>query len=355
MAALATVNELVAFRDMVCDGIKRVYEFESFLGSTAKSLDKYSASELAALARDINRQIDELSALEHQVFQQFEDPIRTALEVGNARAGMVPFQDPDPRNDVTTYTGDGIGSYLSPMSYAGLWYAASEALLRDYGIEEWPDWLSKCPKGRSAEARRECVELLEGLLESRRYYGETVAKIRAEFAQAIAALPAPQQQTPPIEGEAAGNEDAATALPQWKPRQPKSWADVIISEHDHADKVRVRIGGKSCVVTAGELRMVHAQNGNPSESFRFLRELLVAQDHSIDPQGFRITPVSLRKKVARLNNALRKAFGVDANAVENSQTVARRYRKQQPNKPIPQDMQGGQYFIAFRLESDSTR
>jgi hypothetical protein len=163
-------------------------------------------------------------------------------------------------------------------------------------------------------------------------------------------------EMPTMEGEAAGNEDAATALPQWKPRQPKSWADVIISEHDHADKVRVRVGTeKSRVVTAGELGMAHAQNGNPSESFRFLCELLAAQDHHIDPQGFRIKPASLRKKVARLNNAMQRAFGIDAKAVENSQTVARRYRKQHPNEPIPQDMQGGQYFIAFRLESDSTR
>ena len=160
----------------------------------------------------------------------------------------------------------------------------------------------------------------------------------------------------PVKHAPVPKKKAATALPQWKPRQPKSWADVIISEHAHADKVRVRVGiENSRVVTAGVLGMVHAQNGNPSESFRFLRELLVAQDHSIDPQGFRITPVSLRKKVARLNSALRKAFGIDANAVENSQTVARRYRKQHPNEPTPQDMQGGQYFIAFRLESDSTR
>lgn len=166
----------------------------------------------------------------------------------------------------------------------------------------------------------------------------------------IETAPAPVKHAP------APKNKAATALPQWKPRQPKSWADVTIFEHEHEDKIRVRVGaGKSCVVTAGDLGMVDARTKGTNEAFRFLRRLLSIQSHAIDPKTFNTTPAGLRQKVRRLKTAMRSAFGIDAPAVENSQTVARRYRKQQPNEPTPQDMQGGQYFIAFRLESDSTR
>ena len=173
---------------------------------------------------------------------------------------------------------------------------------------------------------------------------------------AEAPLPAVLPGAAKTKDDKRGVTDAEKERPLWLPVPPKSWADVTIGGHEHADRIRVRVKGDSWhLTTAVELGMVHAQTKSPNALFTFLLELLSHQDGSIRPDHFNLKPNTLRQKVRRLNGAMQAAFGLKADPVENSQTVARRYRQQNPNDLIPEDMRGGQYFICFRRESDCGR
>jgi len=192
-----TVDELLTYRDMLCSRLETVWELGRYLVRTSKLLDKCSASELVTLEGIVKRHYGKISVFERRVFEQFTDPIRTALEVGNARAGITEFQkNPDGR---TTYTEKCIDWCLRTTAYVAYWYSAAGSRLTDAGVA-WPKWLAELEGNDSEEQRREWVMLLESEMKSRRDYGDILAEVREEFARAIAALPALQHEAPPAEG-----------------------------------------------------------------------------------------------------------------------------------------------------------
>jgi len=191
-----TVDKLLTYRDMLCSRLETVWELGRYLVRTSKLLDKYSAPKLVTLEGIVKRHYDKISVFERRVIEQFTDPIRTALEVGNARAGITEFQkNPD---GCTTYTEKCIDWYLWTTAYVGYWYFAAGSRLTDAGVA-WPDWLAEPDPNDPEEQRCDWVMLLESEMESRRDFGDIMAEVREEFARAISALPDSQRDASSVE------------------------------------------------------------------------------------------------------------------------------------------------------------
>lgn len=134
----------------------------------------------------------------------------------------------------------------------------------------------------------------------------------------------------------------------------KTWADITFLPHNDPDKVKVRVKGKrSEQITAAQLKMLDNRTKNPNAAFEFLRKIVSAEGGKmIVAQDFCMSPATFRQNIKRLNEALCAVFGIDGVPIDNTQTVARRWRGDNPDRPAPKDMRGGQYWRIFRLESD---
>ena len=139
----------------------------------------------------------------------------------------------------------------------------------------------------------------------------------------------------------------------------ETWAKITFLAHNDPDKVKVRTKvkgtGKSetITVTAERLGMLDNRTKKPNTVFAFLRDIISKEGGKpLTPEEYDKSPGTFRKNIERLNRALCRAFGIDSNPIENSQTMAQHWRMQNPGEPVPDDIRGGQYLRTFRLAAD---